>query len=156
MAAQQYREQGNMRGHPIPLISAEGELTIWHLPRQGVHADLIFQFSNPILTGNTSGLSTFLRVPWKRAVEFASGLVYPEHGAKARLERGDGVVVGTNYGPVKLELNPMCYQIVFLAPEDCETIAHTIVESAIAATGRTEIRRSWRGIKANLPVASGE
>jgi hypothetical protein len=61
------------------------------------------------------------------------------------------VVVGYTYGPVKIELNPMCYQRVFLTPEDCETLAHVIVEAAVGATGSESIRRSWRVSKANLP-----
>ena len=143
---QQYREMEGMKGHPIPLLAAEGELVIWHKPRQGAHSDLIFQFSNPILSGNVSGLQTFMRVPWRRAVEFAQGLMLPEHGPRAKLLRDEGTCVGQRYGPVKLELNLMCYQVVYLTPDDVETIAHVIVESAVAATGRREIQRVWQGV----------
>lgn len=142
---QQYREMEGLLGHPIPLLAAEGELVIWHKPRSGAHADLIFQFTNPILSGNVSGLQTFMRVPWRRAVEFASGLMHPE-GPRARLMRDEGTCIGQRYGPVKLELNPMCYQVVYLTPEDVETIAHVVVESAVAATGRREIQRVWQGV----------
>lgn len=131
----EYRENGGLRGHPIPLLSAEGELTIWWKPNGGKYSDLIFQFTNPILQGNVSGFTTNFRMPWKRALEFAKGLTDKE-GIANMLERGEGVALGQRYGPVKLELNPLCYMLVYLTPEDARTIAHVVTEAVKDATAK--------------------
>lgn len=134
---QEFREQGGLKGIPVPLISADGEVTIWFQPNHGKRTDIIFQFTNPILTGNTPGISTYFRVPWKRAMEFASGLGAKEGRSIANmLDQGQGVVPGFTYGPVQLDLNPLAYMRVFLNGDECRTIAHAITEAVKRATER--------------------
>lgn len=132
----EYRESPEgLLGIPVPLMSAEGELTVWFKPRGGRRSDIIFQFTNPILTGNTPGLSTFFRVPWRRALEFAAGLGAKEGNSIANmLDRGEGVVDGFRYGPVKMDLNPLTYMRVFLTGDEARTIAHAVTEAVKRAT----------------------
>lgn len=134
-----YRENQGLKGHPIPLLSAEGELTIWWKPNGGKYSDIIFQFSNPILQGNVSGLTTNFRMPWKRALELAKSLTTKD-GIAEMLDRGEGTALGQKYGPVRLDLNPLCYMLVYLNGDDARTIAHVITEAVKDATA-PKIRR---------------
>lgn len=132
----EYRESPEgMKGIPVPLISAEGELTVWFMPKAGKRADIIFQFTNPILMGNTPGLSTYFRVPWRRALEFAAGLASKERESIANmLDRGEGIVDGFTYGPVRMDLNPLVYMRLFVNGDECRTIAHAVTEAVKQAT----------------------
>lgn len=131
----------------IPLISAEGEMRITTLERMGRQCDIIVEFSNRILVGNVSGFMFRCRLPWRRALQWADTLVVGENSVKAHLMDGRAAVLGHKYGPILMELNPMAQLLLYLTPEDCETIAHIVTEAVIAGTGRQfEHKPSWQGV----------
>lgn len=128
----------------IPLLSAEGEMRITTFEGLGRQTDIVVEFSNRILVGNVSGFMFRCRIPWRRALQWADTLVIGEHSVAARLRDGRGAVLGQKYGPINMELNPMAQLILYLTPEDCETIAHIVTQAVIAGTGRAEIGRRSR------------
>lgn len=127
--------------HVIPLISAEGEMRISTLRNVGRRCDVIVEFSNRILVGNVSGFLFRCRLPWRRAIEWGDTLAGRDDSVKKRFSEGRGTVLGQRYGPLMMELNPMAQLMLYLTPEDCETIAHVVTEAVIAGTGRAEFRK---------------
>lgn len=133
----------------IPLISAEGEMRVTTMENMGRRTDIVVEFGNRVLVGNVSGFLFRCRLPWRRALQWADTLVVGPDSVKAHLLDGRAAVLGQKYGPINMELNPMAQMILYLTPEDCETIAHVVTEAVIAGTGRqVQLRdkKTWRGI----------
>lgn len=131
----------------IPLISAEGEMRITTMTNMGRYCDIVVEFGNRILSGNVSGFLFRVRLPWKRALQWADALVVGGDSVKAQLMDGRAAVLGQRYGPILMELNPMAQFYLYLTPEDCETLAHVVTEAVIVGTGRNITRKpSWQGI----------
>ena len=128
----------------IPLLSAEGEMRITTFENVGRYTDIIIEFSNRILVGNASGFMFRCRLPWRKALEWADTLVVGQHSVAQQLRDGKITVLGQRYAPINMELNPMAQLVLYLTPEDCETIAHVVTEAVIAGTNRPELRRRSR------------
>lgn len=115
---------GGLRSWEVPLIAAEAKLQVVTQP-QGKRAAIILEWF-PMHTGNAPGIQLRQVVDTKAAALLARSI-----GKEVRqsIQNGVGVVEGHRHAAVNLELGPALTLRVILNEENCETIAHVLMEA---------------------------